>query len=180
MPPRLIDPERIAEIERTTHHDVIAFLSHVEEVVGGDARYLHLGLTSSDLLDTTFALQLREASDLLLAGIDRVLAALERRAREHQWTLCIGRTHGIHAEPTTFGVKLAGFYAEFARNRARLEQARAEGLDLRDLGRGRHVRQCRRRRSRRRSPTVSASCRSRSRPRSSRATGTPRSSPRSA
>jgi adenylosuccinate lyase len=123
---RLIDPERIAEIERTTHHDVIAFLSHVEAVVGADARYLHLGLTSSDLLDTTFALQLCEACDLLRAGIDRLLAALERRAQEHRRTLCIGRSHGIHAEPTTFGVKLAGFYAEFARNRRRLEQARAE------------------------------------------------------
>ena len=123
---RLIDPERIAEIERATRHDVIAFLSHVEEVIGADARYLHLGLTSSDLLDTTFALQLREASDLLLAGIDRVLAALKRRALEHRWTICIGRSHGIHAEPTTFGLKLAGFYAEFARDRRRLEQARAE------------------------------------------------------
>ena len=105
---------------------MIAFLSHVEQVIGADARYLHLGLTSSDLLDTTFALQLREASDLLLAGIDRVLAALKRRALEHRWTICIGRSHGIHAEPTTFGVKLAGFYAEFARDRRRLEQARAE------------------------------------------------------
>jgi adenylosuccinate lyase len=123
---RLIDPERLAVIERETRHDVIAFLSHVEQVIGADARYLHLGLTSSDLLDTTFALQLREASDLLLAGIDGVLAALKRRALEHRWTLCIGRSHGIHAEPTTFGVKLAGFYAEFARNRRRLEQARAE------------------------------------------------------
>ena len=123
---RLIDPVRIAEIERATRHDVIAFLSHVEEVIGADARYLHLGLTSSDLLDTTFALQLREASDLLLAGIDRVLAALKRRALEHRWTICIGRSHGIHAEPTTFGLKLAGFYAEFARDRRRLEQARAE------------------------------------------------------
>jgi adenylosuccinate lyase len=123
---RLIDPERVAEIERTTRHDVIAFLSHIEAVVGPNARYLHLGLTSSDLLDTTFALQLCEASDLLLAGIDRVLAALKRRALEHQWTLSVGRSHGVHAEPTTFGVKLAGFYAEFARNRRRLEQARAE------------------------------------------------------
>jgi adenylosuccinate lyase len=123
---RLIDPEQIAEIERTTRHDVIAFLSHVEAVVGPDARYLHLGLTSSDLLDTAFALQLRDASDLLLAEIDAVLAALRRRAREHRWTLCVGRSHGIHAEPTTFGVKLAGFYAEFARNRRRLERARAE------------------------------------------------------
>ena len=123
---RLIDPERIGEIERETRHDVIAFLSHVEAVVGPDARYLHLGMTSSDLLDTTFALQLREASDLLLAGIDRLLAALKKRAVEHQGTLCIGRSHGIHAEPTTFGLKLAGFYAEFARNRRRLVQARTE------------------------------------------------------
>jgi adenylosuccinate lyase len=123
---RLLDPERIAEIERATRHDVIAFLSHVEAVIGADARYLHLGLTSSDLLDTTFALQLREASDLLLKGIDRVLGVLKRRAVEHRHTICIGRSHGIHAEPTTFGLKLAGFYAEFARNRRRLEQARAE------------------------------------------------------
>jgi adenylosuccinate lyase len=123
---RLVDPERIAEIERATRHDVIAFLTHVEAVIGADARYLHLGLTSSDLLDTTFALQLREASDLLLAGIDRVLAALKRRALEHRRTICIGRSHGIHAEPTTFGVKLAGFYAEFARDRRRLERARAD------------------------------------------------------
>jgi adenylosuccinate lyase len=105
---------------------VIAFLSHVEDVLGADARYLHLGLTSSDLLDTTFALQLCEASDLLLAELDALLAALKRRALEHQWTLCIGRSHGIHAEPMTFGLKLAGFHAEFARNRRRLEQARAE------------------------------------------------------
>ncbi|HEX5080175.1 MAG TPA: adenylosuccinate lyase [Geminicoccaceae bacterium] len=123
---RLLDPERIAEIERATRHDVIAFLSHLEEVIGADARYLHLGLTSSDLLDTAFALQLRDAADLLLAGVDRVLAALARRAQEHRLTPCIGRSHGIHAEPTTFGLKLAGFYAEFARDRRRLEQARAE------------------------------------------------------
>jgi adenylosuccinate lyase len=123
---RLLDPERIAEIERETRHDVIAFLTHVEAVIGADARYLHLGLTSSDLLDTTFALQLREASDLLLAGVDRVLVALRRRALEHRRTVCIGRSHGVHAEPTTFGLKLAGFYAEFARGRRRLEQARAE------------------------------------------------------
>ncbi|MGH6912199.1 MAG: adenylosuccinate lyase [Geminicoccales bacterium] len=122
----LIDPERIALIERTTRHDVIAFLSHVEEVIGPDARYLHLGLTSSDLLDTTLALQLCEAADLLLAELDGLLAALRRRAQEHKWTLCIGRSHGIHAEPTTFGLKLAGFHAEFARNRRRLEEARAE------------------------------------------------------
>jgi adenylosuccinate lyase len=122
----IIDPERIAAIEAETRHDVIAFLSHVEQVVGADARYLHLGMTSSDLLDTTLALQLREAADVLLDDLDRLLAALRRRAEEHKRTLCIGRSHGIHAEPTTFGLKLASHYAEFARGRVRLEQARRE------------------------------------------------------
>jgi adenylosuccinate lyase len=122
---KIIDPARIEEIEATTRHDVIAFLTHVEEVVGPDARYLHLGMTSSDLLDTTLALQLAQASDLLLADLDEVLAALKRRALEHKDTPCIGRSHGIHAEPTTFGLKLASHYAEFARNRRRLESARA-------------------------------------------------------
>jgi adenylosuccinate lyase len=123
---KIIDPARIEEIEATTRHDVIAFLTHVEEVVGPDARYLHLGMTSSDLLDTTLALQLVEASDLLLADLDGILAALKHRAFEHKDTPCIGRSHGIHAEPTTFGLKLASHYAEFARNRRRLETARAE------------------------------------------------------
>ena len=122
---KIIDPARIEEIEATTRHDVIAFLTHVEEVVGPDARYLHLGMTSSDLLDTTLALQLAQASDLLLADLDEVLAALKRRALDHKDTPCIGRSHGIHAEPTTFGLKLASHYAEFARNRRRLESARA-------------------------------------------------------
>jgi adenylosuccinate lyase len=122
----LIDAQRIDAIEAKTRHDVIAFLTHVERVIGPDARYLHLGMTSSDLLDTALALQLTAAADLLRAGLERVLEALERRAREHKDTLCIGRSHGIHAEPTTFGLKLAGFYAEFARNRRRLEQARGE------------------------------------------------------
>jgi adenylosuccinate lyase len=122
----IIDPARIEAIEATTRHDVIAFLTHVEEVVGAEARYLHLGLTSSDLLDSALALQLTAAADLLLADLDRLLEALRRRAYEHKDTPCIGRSHGIHAEPTTFGLKLAGFYAEFARNRKRLEQARAE------------------------------------------------------
>jgi adenylosuccinate lyase len=122
----LIDPARIEEIEAVTRHDVIAFLTHVEEVIGAEARYLHLGMTSSDLLDTAFACQLTQAADLLLADVDQLLAALRRRAFEHQHTPCIGRSHGIHAEPTTFGLKLAGFYAEFARNRRRLETARAE------------------------------------------------------
>src|SRR5918994_4944373 len=119
----IVDPERIEEIEATTRHDVIAFLTHLEQVVGPEARYLHLGMTSSDLLDTALALQLSAAADLLFVDLDRLLEALERRAHEHKDTLCIGRSHGVHAEPTTFGLKLAGFYAEFARNRRRLEQA---------------------------------------------------------
>jgi adenylosuccinate lyase len=123
---RIIDPARIEEIEATTRHDVIAFLTHLEEIVGPDARYLHLGMTSSDLLDTTLALQLAQASDLLLADLDEVLGALKRRALEYEATPCIGRSHGIHAEPTTFGLKLASHYAEFARNRRRLELAREE------------------------------------------------------
>jgi adenylosuccinate lyase len=122
----LIDPERVEAIEAETRHDVIAFLTYVEQVIGPEARYLHLGMTSSDLLDTTLALQLAAAADLLRADLDRLLEALKRRAREHKDTLCIGRSHGIHAEPTTFGLKLAGFYAEFARDRRRLEQARGE------------------------------------------------------
>jgi len=122
----ILDPDRIAAIEAETRHDVIAFLTHVEHVVGADARYLHLGMTSSDLVDTAFALQLCAAADLLLGDLDRILDNLRRRAFEHEKTVCIGRSHGIHAEPTTFGLKLAGFHAEFARARRRLEQARAE------------------------------------------------------
>jgi adenylosuccinate lyase len=124
--PALIDPQRVEEIEAESRHDVIAFLTHVEQVIGPEARYLHLGMTSSDLLDTALAVQLTGAADLLLGDLDRLLAALKRRAHEHKDTLCIGRSHGVHAEPTTFGLKLAGFYAEFGRNRRRLEQARAE------------------------------------------------------
>ena len=123
---RLIDPARVEEIEAVTRHDVIAFLTHVEEVCGADARFLHLGLTSSDLLDTTLAIQLTRAADLLQDGLDAVLEALERRAREHRLTPTIGRSHGIHAEPTTFGLKLAGHHAEFARDRRRLAAAREE------------------------------------------------------
>jgi adenylosuccinate lyase len=122
----IIDPARIEAIEATTRHDVIAFLTHVEQVIGPEARYLHLGMTSSDLLDTAFACQLTQAADQLLVDLDQLLAALRRRAYEHKGTLCIGRTHGIHAEPTTFGLKLAGFYAEFDRDRRRLRTARAE------------------------------------------------------
>ena len=120
------DVARIDEIEREVKHDVIAFLTHLAEFVGEDARFIHQGLTSSDVLDTCFNVQLMRASDLLLADLDALLAALKKRALEHKNTVCIGRSHGIHAEPTTFGVKLAQAYAEFARCRARLLAARAE------------------------------------------------------
>ena len=118
--------ERIEEIERETRHDVIAFLTNLAEHVGPEARFVHQGMTSSDVLDTCLAVQLTRAADLLDAGIGAVMTALERRAREYKLTPCIGRSHGIHAEPTTFGLKLAGHYAEFARNRTRLAAARAE------------------------------------------------------
>jgi len=117
---------RIDEIEREVKHDVIAFLTSVAEHVGEEARFLHLGMTSSDVLDTCLAVQLQRASDILLKDMDRVLAALKKRAFEHRLTPTIGRSHGIHAEPTTFGVKLAGFHAEMARGRKRLEAAREE------------------------------------------------------
>jgi adenylosuccinate lyase len=120
------DVARIDEIERTTKHDVIAFLTHLSEIVGPDARFVHQGMTSSDILDTTLSVQLARAADLLIADVDALLAALKRRAFEHKHTITIGRSHGIHAEPTTFGVKLAEAYAEFSRNRARLVAARAE------------------------------------------------------
>ena len=120
------DLDRIDEIERETRHDVIAFLTWLAEGIGPDSRFVHLGLTSSDVLDTAFSVQLTQAADLLLADMDQVLAALRRRAMEHKHTLTIGRSHGIHAEPTSFGLKLAGHYAEFARNRTRLRAARDE------------------------------------------------------
>jgi len=118
------DPERVLEIERTVQHDVIAFLTSVGEHVGPDSRFIHLGLTSSDVVDTANALLLKEAADLILAGIDRVREALKKRAFEHRRTPCVGRTHGIHAEPTTFGLKMAVFYAEFGRARERVMRAR--------------------------------------------------------
>ncbi len=118
--------ERIEEIERETHHDVIAFLTNLAEHVGPQARFVHQGMTSSDVLDTCFAVQLKEAADLLLSDLDALLAALKKRAFEHKYTPTVGRSHGIHAEPTTFGLKLAGHYAEFARNRERLVDARKE------------------------------------------------------
>lgn len=120
------DVARIDEIERETRHDVIAFLTHLAEIVGPDARFVHQGMTSSDVLDTCFNIQLVRASDLLLANLDALLAALKKRAFEHKDTVTIGRSHGIHAEPTTFGVKLAQAYAEFTRARTRLVAAKAE------------------------------------------------------
>ena len=120
------DLDRIDAIEAETRHDVIAFLTWLADGIGPDSRFVHQGLTSSDVLDTTLSVQMTQAADLLLADLDLVLAALERRAVEYKYTPTIGRSHGIHAEPTSFGLKLAGHYAEFARNRARLVQARAE------------------------------------------------------
>ncbi|HEY9347737.1 MAG TPA: adenylosuccinate lyase, partial [Inquilinus sp.] len=118
--------ERIDEIERETRHDVIAFLTNLAEYVGPEARFVHQGMTSSDVLDTTLSIQLSQAIDLLIADVDGLLAALQRRAEEHRHTLTVGRSHGIHAEPTTFGLKLAGHWAAFRRNRDRLVQARRE------------------------------------------------------
>ncbi|MEM7399143.1 MAG: adenylosuccinate lyase [Pseudomonadota bacterium] len=120
------DIDRIDEIEREVKHDVIAFLTSVAEHVGPEARYLHAGLTSSDVLDTCFNVQLTEAADILIADLDALLAALKTRAHEHKDTITVGRSHGIHAEPTTFGLKLAQAFAEFARNRERMVQAREE------------------------------------------------------
>src|SRR5471030_1494927 len=120
------DVARIDEIEREVKHDVIAFLTHLSEIVGPEARFVHQGMTSSDVLDTCLSVQLARAADLLIADTDALLAALKKRAFEYKMTPTIGRSHGIHAEPTTFGVKLAGFYAEFVRARARLVTARAE------------------------------------------------------
>src|SRR5688572_8575866 len=122
----VFDADRIDEIERTTKHDVIAFLTYVAEIVGDEARFLHQGMTSSDVLDTCFSVQLTRASDLLIAGLERVLAALKTRAYETKDIACMGRSHGIHAEPVTMGLKFARFYAEFSRNLARLKAARAE------------------------------------------------------
>ncbi|MEM8772922.1 MAG: adenylosuccinate lyase [Pseudomonadota bacterium] len=122
----VFDVARIDEIEREVKHDVIAFLTHLSEIVGPAARFVHQGMTSSDVLDTCFSVQLTRASDLLLAGVDRLLSALKKRAHEHKMTVCMGRSHGIHAEPTTFGLKLATFYAEFLRAKQRLKIAREE------------------------------------------------------
>ncbi len=121
-----LDPSRIDEIEKITKHDVIAFLTHVEELAGIDARFLHRGMTSSDVLDSALAMLLRDAASLLLVRCDRLLAAFAKRAREHAATPMIGRSHGIFAEPTTFGLALAGHHAEIARGKARLEAAKRE------------------------------------------------------
>jgi len=120
------DAGRIAEIERETKHDVVAFLTHLAEIIGPEARFVHQGMTSSDVLDTCFNVQLVRAADLLIGDVDRLNAALKKRAYEYKFTPTIGRSHGIHAEPTTFGLKLAYAYAEFARAKARLAAARAE------------------------------------------------------
>ncbi|MEA2949531.1 MAG: adenylosuccinate lyase, partial [Alphaproteobacteria bacterium] len=120
------DVARIDAIEREVKHDVIAFLTHLAEIVGPEARFVHQGMTSSDVLDTCLNVQLVRAADLLIAEVDKLLAALERRAFEHKMTPTIGRSHGIHAEPTTFGLKLASAYAEFSRGRERLAAARKE------------------------------------------------------
>jgi len=122
----VFDVDRIDAIERETKHDVIAFLTHLAELVGPDARFVHQGMTSSDILDTTLAVQLKRASDILLEDLAGLLTALKHRAEEHRYTPTIGRSHGIHAEPTTFGLKLAQAYAEFDRCRQRLESAKME------------------------------------------------------
>jgi adenylosuccinate lyase len=121
-----IDPARAAEIEREVRHDVIAFLTQVAETVGPEGRWLHFGMTSYDTVDTALALQIRDAGEILLAGVERARAVLRRRALEFRRTPCVGRTHGVHAEPTTFGLKLLVFYEEMSRQRARLAQALAE------------------------------------------------------
>ncbi len=120
------DVERIDEIERVTKHDVIAFLTHLAEFIGPDSRFVHQGMTSSDVLDTCLSVQLARAADILIKDVDALLAAIEKRAFEHKLTPCIGRSHGIHAEPVTFGLKMAEAYAEFSRCRARLVAAREE------------------------------------------------------
>ena len=120
------DINKIDEIEKKTKHDVIAFLTNLAEYIGEDARFIHQGMTSSDILDTTLSIQLRNASDILLNDINQLLETLKKRSFEHKHTITIGRSHGIHAEPITFGLKLAGYYAEFKRNKKRLIEAKKE------------------------------------------------------
>ena len=115
-----INPKRILEIEKKVKHDVIAFLTSVTEKVGKDAKYLHKGMTSSDVLDTCFNLQLKQAGEILMKDLDLLLSSIKRQAIKHKFTVCIGRSHGIHAEPITFGLKMLSFYQEFLRNKKRL------------------------------------------------------------
>lgn len=122
-----VDPDRVKEIEEVTRHDVIAFITALEEKVGPDARFIHLGCTSSDIVDTSNALMLVRAGRMILEGMDAALAALKKMAFDYKGQICMGRTHGIHAEPTSFGLKIAGFYAEFSRHRARFAEA-LEGI----------------------------------------------------
>lgn len=123
----VIDTDRIQEIEETTRHDVIAFLTSLEETIGPAARYIHKGCTSSDIVDTANALLVGEAGKIILEDLDSLLQSLEKIARQHKGVLCIGRTHGVHAEPTSFGLKMSGFYAEFSRHRKRVRDA-LEGM----------------------------------------------------
>ena len=118
-----IDVKRILQIEDKVKHDVIAFLTSITEKVGKEAKYLHKGMTSSDVLDTCFNLQLKQSGNILLKDIDQLLGSIKRQALKHKYTLCIGRSHGIHAEPITFGLKMASFYQEFLRNKKRLENS---------------------------------------------------------
>ena len=156
---------RIDEIERETKHDVIAFLTHLAEIVGPEARFVHQGMTSSDVLDTCLNVQLARAADLLISDVDKVLVALKKRAFEHKMTPTIGRSHGIHAEPVTFGLKLAYAYAEIhPRPRAACHRAQG-GRDLRHLWRRRHLRPDRSARRSTRRGGDGAGSRNRSRPR---------------
>ncbi len=118
-----INPKRILDIEKKVKHDVIAFLTSISEKAGSEAKYLHMGMTSSDILDTCFNLQLKQSGEILLKDLDALLKTLKKQAIKHKYTLCIGRSHGIHAEPTTFGLKILSFYQEFLRNKKRLLQA---------------------------------------------------------
>ncbi len=117
---------RIAEIEKETKHDVIAFLTNLSEHIGPEARFLHQGMTSSDVLDTAFSIQMKQSTELLIEGVEKLLSSIKKRAFEHKYSICIGRSHGIHAEPTTFGLKLASFFAEFERSLNRLQTAKKE------------------------------------------------------
>ena len=157
------DIARIEEIEQTTQHDVIAFTTAVAEKVGPSARWLHFGLTSSDVIDTAQAMQMREACDVILKDLDALSTAVRDRAFEHRRTPMIGRTHGVHAEPMTFGLKLALWYAEIGRDVERIKRAREVDPRRQAVGRGRHLRAPPARRSRRRSAGASASSRRRSR-----------------